>query len=594
MASTSGPIRILHVDDDPDFADLTATYLEREDDSFDVETEHSAEAGLKRLDGDVDGIVSDYDMPGTNGIEFLEQVRDRYPDLPFILFTGKGSESVASDAISAGVTDYLQKSASGDQYALLANRLQNAVERYGAEREVEITRERFRKLLADSGDYIHIMTPDGTVEYVTPSVERVLGYDKETLEGSDAFDVTHPADVEAAREEFERVLENPDRDSTIEVRIADATGEWRWIEVKSRNLVTDPAIQGVVGNVRDVTERKERERALERQRTRFSALFENFPEPTLSYEYQDGEPVIRAVNEAFVDTFGFDPGEAVDTPVDDLIVPSERLEEARDIDRRVREGRFVDEEVRRLTADGTRHFTFRNIPIEEGAEGFAVYIDVEDRKTREQALERQNERLEAFTTIVSHDLRNPLSVASGSLELGREEHDNEHFERVASALDRMEALVADLLTLARQGDDVGDIETVDLAGFTRDCWGNVDTDGAALDVDADLTIEADPTRLKQLLENLVGNAVEHGGERVRVGRLGDDEGFFVADDGPGIPESARGTVFEAGYTTRDEGTGFGLTIVQEIASAHGWSVDVTESDAGGARVEIRDVSVVGT
>ncbi|MFB6281060.1 MAG: response regulator, partial [Haloferacaceae archaeon] len=107
VGRTDGTIRILHVDDEPDFADLAASFLERENDRFVVETATSASDGLDRLADDrFDCIVSDYDMPGRNGIEFLETVREDHPELPFVLYTGKGSEEVASDAISAGVTDY--------------------------------------------------------------------------------------------------------------------------------------------------------------------------------------------------------------------------------------------------------------------------------------------------------------------------------------------------------------------------------------------------------------------------------------------------------------------------------------------------------
>ena len=112
-------IRVLHVDDEPNFADTAAAFLERENDRFTIETAHSANDGLDRLTTtDFDCIVSDYDIPDQNGIELLETVRTEYPDLPFILFTGKGSEEVASDAISAGVTDYLQKESGTDQYTI--------------------------------------------------------------------------------------------------------------------------------------------------------------------------------------------------------------------------------------------------------------------------------------------------------------------------------------------------------------------------------------------------------------------------------------------------------------------------------------------
>ena len=151
-------VHVLHVDDEPDFTDIVADFLEREDNRLVVETTTSASEGLDRLaDEDFDCIISDYDMPEQNGIEFLETVREMAPDLPFILFTGKGSEEVAGDAISAGVTDYLQKERGTDQYAVLANRVRNAVERYRAEH----ARERQRKASETAHEGISILNEEG-------------------------------------------------------------------------------------------------------------------------------------------------------------------------------------------------------------------------------------------------------------------------------------------------------------------------------------------------------------------------------------------------------------------------------------------------
>ncbi|ERG99090.1 MAG: response regulator containing CheY-like receiver, AAA-type ATPase, and DNA-binding domain protein [Haloquadratum sp. J07HQX50] len=139
-------IRVLHVDDQLDFAEMATTFLEQENDRFDTETVSSASDGLACLaDSSFDCVISDYDMPGQDGVGFLKTVRDNYPELPFILFTGKGSEKVASEAISAGVTDYLQKSSGTEQYELLAHRITNAVEQSQAEQRLQEEQHRVQE-----------------------------------------------------------------------------------------------------------------------------------------------------------------------------------------------------------------------------------------------------------------------------------------------------------------------------------------------------------------------------------------------------------------------------------------------------------------
>jgi signal transduction histidine kinase len=217
-------------------------------------------------------------------------------------------------------------------------------------------------------------------------------------------------------------------------------------------------------------------------------------------------------------------------------------------------------------------------------------------REREARLERQNERLERFASVVSHDLRNPLTIARGYLDPAMETGNQTYFEEIRDALDRMERLVDDVLTLARRGEVVEETEPVGLRSVTCTAAEDVPTPDTDLDVtvDGDATVDADPERLRQLFENLLRNAVEHGATdgavRVTVGVLG-TRGFFVADDGPGVPESDREAVFNAGYSTTDDGTGLGLNIVADIAEAHGWSVDVTENENGGARFEVTGVDL---
>jgi signal transduction histidine kinase len=220
-----------------------------------------------------------------------------------------------------------------------------------------------------------------------------------------------------------------------------------------------------------------------------------------------------------------------------------------------------------------------------------TFTDITDRETYRQELERQNNRLEQFAGMVSHDLRNPLSVAMARVEIAHEETGNEHLDVAASALDRMETLISDVLALARNGQPIDATEPVSLSTIATNCWDMVDSSAATLEIDGDLTFVADPNRLRQLLENLFRNSLEHGRQDVTitVGSLPDGSGFYVADNGPGIPEDERDDVFETGYSTATSGTGFGLAIVSEIAEAHEWAMTLTESDSGGVRIEIRGV-----
>ncbi|WP_152039615.1 PAS domain S-box protein [Salinigranum salinum] len=275
-------------------------------------------------------------------------------------------------------------------------------------------------------------------------------------------------------------------------------------------------------------------------------------------------------------------------------------------------------------------------------------------RRREHRLERQNKRLSRFVDIVSHDLRSPLNVAAGHLRLARETNQPDHLDSIEVAHDRIYELVESLLRLARGGETVAEATAVDLAAAARASWRTVETPRARLVVDTDRVVLADESRLRQVLENLFRNAVEHGStthrsharddsvehgstnsrleadtagesggtgssapDRETRGRpkstnggattddpltdgspaevavtvtVGDLEGgFYVEDDGPGIPAAERERVLEVGYSRADDGIGFGLGIVEEIAAEHGWALTITDGTAGGARFELTGV-----
>jgi len=260
------------------------------------------------------------------------------------------------------------------------------------------------------------------------------------------------------------------------------------------------------------------------------------------------------------------------------------------------EGRIETEE------DSVRHGLFAGAPVTYRGDDAVIVIaeEITAQKRRARKLERQNEQLDRFASIVTHDLRAPLNVVSGHLQLARETGETRHFEQAAAALDRIDDIVDDVLTLARNGADVpgGAYERVALSTVTERAASTAPTEGVTVEVAGDLRLRADPDRLRRAFENLFRNAAEHAGPEVGivVGPIreesGDDDrslcGFYVADDGPGIPAERREEVLRAGYTD-GSGTGLGLAIVANIVRAHDWDLRVTESDRGGARFEITGV-----
>mgnify|MGYP000094324813 CR=1 FL=1 len=261
--ATEDPVDVLHVDDDPDVLDLTATLLERED-SLRVTTAPSAEAGLDLLSGEeFECIVSDYDMPGTDGLEFLTAVREQGCELPFILFTGHGNEAVASEAISAGVSDYLQKGTGTGQYEVLANRIRNYAAQYRAEREVERAQRRYERVARVASDIIfewdaerdHIDFSEGFDEQfgVDPPADPDQGWWAGQI---------HPDDRAAVVDCLDGVLAAGDTEVHIEYRFDPGDGDYRHISEDRHHRYEDGELTGIVGAFRDVTARREREQRL--------------------------------------------------------------------------------------------------------------------------------------------------------------------------------------------------------------------------------------------------------------------------------------------------------------------------------------------
>jgi PAS domain S-box-containing protein len=395
----SNAIQVLHVDDEPSYGDLVATFLEKESDRIAVISETSAEDGLETLEEeDVECVVSDYDMPRRNGLEFLEGVRKRNPDIPFILFTGKGSEEIASEAISAGVTDYMQKEGGTDQYTVLANRVRNAVRQYRSKKQAEQTQRRLEEVTQSSTDCIWMFNRDWDELLFISGYEEVWDRPVEAIKENpqDFLQGVHPDDREFVREAMEKLSAGDSID--IEYRIQKGEGEMGWVWVKGEPVFNDDGtVVRVVGFTRDATDRKIRERELQEEREFIDQAINTLDDV---FYVIDTEGALQRWNDAMKTTLGYDEEEITDIDVTDLFPKDHRDRISDAIEETIETGE-VTVEADFQTTQGERiphEFTGARLTDPDGTLVGLVGVgrDISERKERERELRRNERRFEAM------------------------------------------------------------------------------------------------------------------------------------------------------------------------------------------------------
>jgi len=431
---------------------------------------------------------------------------------------------------------------------------------------------------------------DGYV--VIDSKDRIVDLNDSARELFDTDEEIIGETIAATLPECQQLIEDHDHGTRDEDEITvEIDVEQRFLLANLSSLTHNDQTIGRFLLLRDVTER----RAVQR---RYQALIENSSDIILVVE-TDG--TIRYASPSIGNIMGVDPDAVVGQSCFELVHEEDRETLISGFETVIDDpNASVRSEYRMTDADGNERVlegVARNMMDNPYVEGIVVNArEVTERKKRERELEETNQelteanqRLEQFASVISHDLRNPINVAKGHVGLARERGDEQHFEKIEDSLSRMEAIIQDVLTLAREGESIGDTEIVRLDEAATEAWEHVATDGATLVVDDDGEFDADPDRLLQLFENLFRNAHEHAGRDVTVTVGLNRDTLYVGDDGPGIPPEKREDVLESGFTTNEGGTGLGLSIVSQIAEPHGWEVSVTESNDGGAQFEFAGV-----
>jgi PAS domain S-box-containing protein len=521
-----------------------------------------------------------------------------------------------------------------DALIAIQGTFQDITERKEREQKLRRVSERFERFANNVQDAFFILSADySETEYVNPAVERIYGVTPEEADDNPMAWLRHVhpddkdellADVEAQQDgavewpvEQEFRIDHPDRGV-------------RWVRARLNTITGengDPS--RLVGVTTDITDRKQREESLnallEVTRELMNAQSKQaaaeqaigaaqsvLDQPISGLWLRDSdEEVLQpvAATAKATEVVGAPPTYSAGESLSWEAFAANEFRVYDDV--RAHPERFNTETpIRSEIIIPLGEHGVINIGSVEPAEFSEIDVSIArifgktvemalDRADREQRLlnqrsrlQQQNDRLNEFTSVVSHDLRNPLNVATGRLELVTEECDSDHLGSLRRALDRMETLIDDLLALAREGKDVTDAQPVHLATVVNGCWENVETNQASLITDIHGDVCADKSRLKQVLENLFRNAVEHGRADVTVTIGGLDDGFYIEDDGPGIPSDERDAVFKAGYSQSTDGTGFGLSIVEQIVDAHDWQIRITDGADGGARFEITNVEFV--
>lgn len=456
-----------------------------------------------------------------------------------------------------------------------------------------------RALVEESSDIATIIDSDGQITYVSPAVQHTLGYDPEELIDEIGFEYQHPDDREAVADAIEHVRTNPADTQRIETRFRHADGSWCWIEATIQNRMEHEEIGGILVNSRDITDRKRQDQEYQTLADEYTTLLETVEvgifflaveSPDSGYEFR-----FEQLNDAYEEQTGITTADVQGKTPTEVFGDELGAELQANYHRCAVAREPITYQEKVPVGTGARFWQTNLAPViknDEVTEIIGITRNVTERVKRERQLRNQKKQLEEFAGVVSHDLRNPLNVAQARAEFLDLNCDSEHLPPLVRALDRMEALISDTLTLARQGQVVAETAPIQLVNLVGACWKTVPTDEAAIEVTDKITIVGDRSRLQHLFENLFSNAVEHAGAdvTVRVGQL-DDHGFYVEDTGPGIPADERDAVFEPGQTSASGGTGFGLAIVKRIAEAHGWKVAIKESVVGGARFEFTGVDL---
>jgi PAS domain S-box-containing protein len=409
-------IRVLHVDDELGLLKVAKQCLELQG-PFHVDTAGSVEEALNKLkDKEYDAVVSDYLMPGKDGLEFLEMLRKSGNTIPFVMFTGKGREEVAVKAWSLGADHYVNKT--GDMetvYCELAHSIRQTVEKKRALEMRNVCQQRFFCLVENAAAGVGIFDPQGRFTYVNDALANLLGYPARELAGRHFSDFLHKEDKARILESFRQFSELEIEPPTLEFRAVRKDGRLVYLMAKPTKSEIDGKIVGSQAIIVDVTERKKMEQDLVDNQERLQRIFSASPD---AITVSDINGDIVECNQATLDILELSSKEELIGKSGFEFVPEKDHQRVREnLGRALEQGSVKNVEYAFLTKSGREIPTELSSSVLQDSSGkivgfVSVAKDVTERKKAEERVFAERDRLETVTrgigaglAIISKDYR---------------------------------------------------------------------------------------------------------------------------------------------------------------------------------------------
>ncbi|MCP1662331.1 MAG: PAS domain S-box protein [Methanocalculus sp. MSAO_Arc1] len=614
---------LLYIDDEPGLLEIGRMFLEQNKKMI-VSTCESARDAIGILQKhSFDAIISDYQMPGMNGIQFLKYLRQNGDRTPFIIFTGKGREEVVIEAFNNGADFYLQKGGDArSQFAELQNKVRHAIERKNAEEALRRSEERYRNVVETQTEYICRFKPDGTHIFVNDAYCRFYGKAEEEIIGSRFKPVIHDEDKEEVSRTFAGLT--PDNPSCYnKQRIIMPNGDIVWQRWSTRAFFdTKGKVYEYQSVGRDITEQMQREDELREINTELMAAYEQLAaseeeirqqldeiitaQQALRESEQRYQAVIESqsefisrfrpdgthilVNDAYARYFGKTKEEFLGEQFEPEIHPEDQarvqaffasLTEANPAGRIEHRIIMPDGSIR--WQEWSDHAIYnKNGRIKEYQ---SVGRDITDRKSAEEALRLTNNKLHLLTSVTRHDILNMIMVVRGYLKLTNKSEISPVVEKNLRKMETAVLAIERQLMFTREYEQLGasdpawipmhtSIRKITDSRLSLSCQG------------PEVTLFADPM-IEKVFSNLYDNTLRHGdgATSIRITTEQADTDLLITweDDGTGIPEDTKEHIFTRGV---GRNTGYGLFLAREILAITGMSITETGTPGEGARFEI--------